>query len=570
MAKNARLPSPIRIGKSYYAKRRVPKDLRPFFEGEFVSKTLGTADKVVAAQRFPAINAGIDKQFEGMRRSLGHWPDDPSVRKQALTDLVTRFFAELEPIQAKSLVFGFNQAAGENGLFDERFEQWPAEKRAAFEQCLLNDLAVLAGRGPLPVPVSIELRQILDRRLRDELERLCRPIGCEPGVRKHTPKRRELDLIIRLPGLKDLWAEKRKPAAKTSNELDAIIADFENVYGAIPAAEVTAADLDDFRERLRTLPRDMTKRERALPFVEREKLSCPERKTVTPQTVGKKITLLKALLSYGKAEAILPENRGSRVKTGPKHEVGKRDQFTQEEISTIYSLDFLTEPSRWTYDRSVSDVTLAWLMLLGLTAGPRLTETGQAELCDVVRDGTACGLIVTPDSEEAEPSAEAMPPTDTGKSVKTPDSCRIMVVSHLLIRLGFLDYVAALRRAGVSHLFPDLWVNGSVTTKEASKILNRRIDIVAPRRKVCFHSLRHTWIAEATEAGMQERMLRQLSGHRPRDESEKYGRAFLKTMAKSHRRLGFEMVDWDKLESAWSNLDWDKVVARLMNRNKAI
>lgn len=55
----------------------------------------------------------------------------------------------------------------------------------------------------------------------------------------------------------------------------------------------------------------------------------------------------------------------------------------------------MLQPDRWQYDRVVSDVTLAWFILFGLTAGPRLKETGQAELVDVIRDGKACALEVT-------------------------------------------------------------------------------------------------------------------------------------------------------------------------------
>ena len=60
--------------------------------------------------------------------------------------------------------------------------------------------------------------------------------------------------------------------------------------------------------------------------------------------------------------------------------------------------------------------------------------------------------------------------------------------------------------------------------------------------------------------------MRQLSGHAPRDESEKYGEAYLPTLAINAAKLKFDMVEWAPIIAAWLTIDWDDVVASLLLR----
>ncbi len=108
----------------------------------------------------------------------------------------------------------------------------------------------------------------------------------------------------------------------------------------------------------------------------------------------------------------------------------------------------------------------------------------------------------------------------TEKSIKTEASKRYIIVSPMLIKLGLNQFLAALERAGATQLFPDLWRDGRPSTKEASRLLNRRVRQVTKRRHLCYHSLRHTWKAAARDAGINPVIERQLSGHCPRDETD--------------------------------------------------
>ena len=567
MAKNGRLPKPIPIKGIYYARRRVPKDLAPHFSGEFEMRSLQTRDPVEAAASFPSVNNAINAMFASMRLSHGRWPTGTSELRMALNDMFDQHLARLNDIEKRILRFAFDQECPAMGDFDERFDLWPVARRSAFARRLADEASEKAGRAPLPIPVHTELYRLAETKLRSIMRVFHAPIdGRSAGVRKHTPEQSPPDLEITLAGLRANWQASKKRPASTVDELKQTIVDFEMTYGAIPAADVTRDDLDDFKVRLRKLPRNLSRPERKLSLESRIALGVKRRK-ICAETVGKKIALLKALLSFGHKEHILPANVGTGMVTGPKHRAGKRDQFTQAEVTALFSLPLMLKPGNWRSDRAVSDITRAWLLLFGLTSGPRLKETGQAELIDVICDGQACALEVT--DESAGPVEEQ--DDDEGvaaKSVKTESSRRFLVVHGRLLELGFLNYVAAMKRAGATALFPDLWVSGGPSTKEASRSLNRLIDKSSPISSVCFHSFRHTWLAATDEVEMKERLVRQLSGHAPRDESEKYGRAYLKTMASAADRLKFAMVDWDALITAWSGIDWDAAATELVREAK--
>jgi integrase len=99
-------------------------------------------------------------------------------------------------------------------------------------------------------------------------------------------------------------------------------------------------------------------------------------------------------------------------------------------------------------DEPLGDARYAyWLFLLALTTGARLEEVGQAAIADVkTRDGIRYIDIddyVENDSEES-------------KSLKTPNSRRLLPIHDRLMELGFERYLAALNEMGHTQPFPDL------------------------------------------------------------------------------------------------------------------
>lgn len=146
-----------------------------------------------------------------------------------------------------------------------------------------------------------------------------------------------------------------------------------------------------------------------------------------------------------------------------------RQTFQEQELQRLFASPLFTAPTTWKHDRLVSDMTMYWLFLLGLTTGARLEGVGQAMVADVKTDGTISYIDI---------DYYAAGASDDAKSIKTATPRRLVPVHAKLIDLGFRDYIDAVKKAGHTRLFPDLVPNGfGKRTKEASRIANRIIDV---------------------------------------------------------------------------------------------
>jgi len=165
--------------------------------------------------------------------------------------------------------------------------------------------------------------------------------------------------------------------------------------------------------------------------------------------------------------------------------------MTSSEVSALFSLPMFSDPSCWTYDHAITDATIAWVGLIGLVSGSRLGEIAQAHVDDVLEDEGHVALSIMSEEDRLLP-----------RSVKTPGSQRVIVIHPLVVSLGFLHYVAAIRASGSTLLFPDVAVEGGgLRSKEVSRRLNQLVDEVITRKEVTFYSLRHTFKAEREQLG---------------------------------------------------------------------
>jgi integrase len=226
--------------------------------------------------------------------------------------------------------------------------------------------------------------------------------------------------------------------------------------------------------------------------------------------------------------------------------------MTSTEARTLFSLPIFTNPSGWKFDREISDATVAWVGLIGLVSGSRLGEIAQAHIQDVLEDEGHVALSITASDDGAHE-----------QRVKTPGSQRVIVVHPLVVSLGFLDYVAAIRASGSTLLFPDVAVEGgALRTKEVSRRLNQLVDEVLTRKELVFYSLRHTFKARARAAGVSPDMERQMTGHAPPDVSGRYGLAFVSQLAAEMDKITFPMIPWVEIRKAWQTIDWQSVALR--------
>ena len=120
----------------------------------------------------------------------------------------------------------------------------------------------------------------------------------------------------------------------------------------------------------------------------------------------------------------------------------KRRPWTDGELKT-----FFTQPLHTAYslpkDKKAGADAAYWIPLLGLYTGARVGELAQLRVVDVDTTGEFPVLSITDEGE--------------GQSVKSQAGVRKVPLHDELVRLGFLDYVEAMRKRKEDLLWPVLF-----------------------------------------------------------------------------------------------------------------
>lgn len=164
---------------------------------------------------------------------------------------------------------------------------------------------------------------------------------------------------------------------------------------------------------------------------------------------------------------------------------------------------------------------------MALTLGARLDEMAQIKIADVRKSPGGHWYI-------------DMMNLDVDQHLKNEQSRRHTPVHPLLIRIGFLDFVVAMRGRGEKQLFPTFKPNRSgVWADKFSKSFGRELDRkVTKDSRYVFHSFRHTWEDACRDSGIPKDVRIRLNGHASADISDDYGVGHsLKTRAKWMARL---------------------------------
>ena len=141
-----------------------------------------------------------------------------------------------------------------------------------------------------------------------------------------------------------------------------------------------------------------------------------------------------------------------------------------------------------------------WGALLGLYTGARLREIAQLDVADIRQEGGIWYLDINGDGPN--------------KSLKTPAAKRRVPVHSDLMRLGFLDWVAAKPKG------QRLFLSFTYNAKEGyGRNLGRWFNTVflpglgMKESGLVFHSLRHTMVTRLAQAGVPEPLFQEIVGH---------------------------------------------------------
>lgn len=318
----------------------------------------------------------------------------------------------------------------------------------------------------------------------------------------------------------DQWLEEGKAkewSPKTGDARVVMVDLFIALTGDRPIDSYSKTDARTFKDALASLPANWSKTKslRSLSVAAAAKKAKADGMTPMSVTnVNKHLNCLYALMAwaakhYDEVERNPFEGMRVEKKTSARDE---RDPFTLDDLKAIFSAPiFRGCKSEWYWSTPgavvLRDSPKFWVPLIGLFSGARLTEILQLYQDDIVTvDGALCFRICA----EKE-----------GQRLKTASARRLIPVHAELLRIGFAEFVASksARLFDTVEKAPDGYYS-STFSKHFVRFLE---SVEVKRRKVAFHSFRHTFEDACRACGVPHDVMNALQGHSQGGMSDRYG-----------------------------------------------
>jgi len=418
----------------------VPSDLVEAVGKKEVKRSLLTSDFKEAKLRAKEIAVEVAKDFEAMRRQL-----PPKVHVEALRAPRRSISSEefgflLGTMRAKSLradeelrVEGlrgvpFSDPHGFGGAtLQERREVLSQAIRSgdteairpALDDWLMSHGFEINAESEQYRKLAYEFAKASAAALDAKLRREVGEVVDNPEFPKEVPASlRAATATTSPPTLRTVmkrWEKERTPAQRTVDEYERFLDLFDDVNGpSIPLAKITKAHVVAFKDRLVD-------------------------DGLQTATIKKRLSAIKTLLNFAETNDLVPSNVartvnivGSRVKKLP------RLPFRDEDLQRLFASPVFVAGYR---SKGGGGEAAYWLPVLGMYTGARQEELAQLVVADVRTEGGVSYIVVTDEGEG---------------DVKSEPSRRTVPLHRDVLKLGFLDYVRAMKKAGKERVFPDM------------------------------------------------------------------------------------------------------------------
>jgi integrase len=295
---------------------------------------------------------------------------------------------------------------------------------------------------------------------------------------------------------------------------------------------VDAVDYDTclhVRTILARLPANRTKLYGDLPLAQAiERAAKDGKPLLSPVTQERYLVALRDLLDLAAKKRLIAVNPAEGLRPIKRDAISsgdKRKPFTLQQISDFFQNAFYTECAKhsppFAHDKTAWRF---WLPLLCLYLGMRPNEAAQMHWDDLKHTpkGTwYLNIIATADDDEPDQSVSAK------KTLKTAASRRRIPLHPELIKIGFLQFVAARKKAGGGpRLFAGLKADkyGNFATYALKRFRETYLPAaikMEPRQS--FYSFRHSWRDALRRIDAQPATLEALGGWSQGLTSDAYG-----------------------------------------------
>lgn len=304
------------------------------------------------------------------------------------------------------------------------------------------------------------------------------------------------------------WKKHRARPKRTVDEFSRSVQMFVELHGNMAVVAIKKKHALDYRRALQEVPRHRTGAllKASLPVQAEWGREHPEALKITAATINKQLGAVQSVCLWASENGLVPDDQqwtDPFSKLRLPEERSERTSFEVAELQLLFHTPIFTEHR---FPLGSHGAAGFWLPVLALFTGAR-----QAEL------GSLAANNVQVDAETNVPLLYFVTERARGKSLKTDASERVVPVHPEVIRLGFLSYVEARRKADGS----DAWLFPSVSPDKGragvpawSQWFGRylRGAGVTDKAKV-FHSFRHT-VKDALRRGRVDHETREaLIGH---------------------------------------------------------
>ena len=503
-----------RRGGSYVCRVFVPSELRPIIGRAEVKRSMGTGDAREARHRATLWQANASLYFRTIR-ARGH-----GMKREQLDALARRYLSARFDELDSTLTLDWNASpateAGRDVWGDELADKCEA-LTAALARCDYSG-AMDDARSMLRDADDDTQRRLARRLLEAQLEAhkaTLRALSGEPLVfpslaragsaaandePKATPRLSEVAAqFIAHKLASKAWG----PRTETRNR--GMLAELVNLLGDPRIGDVSKDDMRELQQTVPLIPRTVGQNPEWKELPLREVLAKvgddPEVKRIDPGTVNMRLSIARSLWKWAIENDLCPGNGVGvaevlkDLRTLPPEE--QRDRLTPAEVGA-----FIAECDK-AADRGNPErkPVLYWVPRILALSGMRLGEAAQLRKRDV---RGVDGVAVFDLNREGD-----------DKSLKTDTSVRLVPVHPRLIALGFLQWVAAQRDGFLwPAKFRTATAKGRSPTDRLSRLVNAPLHAAVPKVKTSAHSLRHTLEHELSRAGVHQRDIDGITGHR--------------------------------------------------------
>lgn len=547
----------VQRNRIFHFRRGIPLDLRPRFGRREITCSLRTSDLHLAGIRARELYLAAESLFEESRHN-------PMLTDDQLAAIVQDYYSfileregrfrlqsgpmppETRAMRAKffhELAADTKNALGANDLFSAGLtteamlrkhglaDKVDKTERAQVAQALMRggiDLAE-AVRARYEGDFNFEPR---DKLLTRKIEALfSQPTTEQPLATAQQPKEaaeteagplfsETAERFVAKQKLMRTWENQTALQNEKSYEL------FEAICGNRPLRSYTRKDAATFKDVLQRLPSDYGKASQYLGKTPDEILAADaESGSKSPRLAIKTVKRHLSALSSLWDEIIPQGEAANRIFSGFKFSRQKRAQ-DQRAMWSPDDLARLFKTPIWTGCKSAGRRTLPgsmiirdekfWIPLIAVFSGARQEEICQLHIEDIQQQAEIWVFDIN-----------AKPP----RQLKNKSAVRVVPIHKELIRIGFLEYVEAQRKAGRDRVFPNLEPGGADDrlghgfTKWFTRY-RRDVGLYEPGKD--FHSFRHSATTLLHHGGVEDSIIDRITGHVPQGESAgRYNKASL-------------------------------------------